>query len=96
MPFKLSSISFPIYTTDDEEIALIKTPIGSKFVMRWSDLICKLALDAVRLRYARVEKVPGVSKVSRVKSSAALCSTRIVIPPHHLSEPPGIQRAIVR
>lgn len=54
-------------------LALIKTSIGTKFVMRWSDLMCKLALQAVRTvaveegsaktvdikRYARVEKVPG-------------------------------------
>jgi T-complex protein 1 subunit gamma len=67
-------ISVPIDTTNDEEmLALIKTSIGTKFVMRWSDLMCKLALEAVRVvaqddggmktvdikRYARVEKVPG-------------------------------------
>ncbi|KAJ7695139.1 chaperonin Cpn60/TCP-1 family [Mycena rosella] len=67
-------ISVPIDTTNDTEmLALIKTSIGTKFVMRWSDLMCKLALEAVRTvaqddngmktvdikRYARVEKVPG-------------------------------------
>ncbi|KAJ7880270.1 chaperonin Cpn60/TCP-1 family [Mycena olivaceomarginata] len=67
-------ISIPIDTTNDKEmLALIKTSIGTKFVMRWSDLMCKLALEAVRTvaqdengmktvdikRYARVEKVPG-------------------------------------
>lgn len=54
-------------------LALIKTSIGTKFVVRWSELMCKLALQAVRTvaqrdagittvdikRYARVEKVPG-------------------------------------
>ncbi|OBZ65171.1 T-complex protein 1 subunit gamma [Grifola frondosa] len=54
-------------------LALIKTSIGTKFVMRWSDLMCHLALQAVRIvaqdegavktvdikRYARVEKIPG-------------------------------------
>lgn len=54
-------------------LSLIKTSIGTKFVTRWSDLMCRLALDAVRTvtkedagiktidikRYARVEKVPG-------------------------------------
>ena len=54
-------------------LALIKTSIGTKFVSRWSDLMCKLALRAIRIvsreengrkevdvkRYARVEKVPG-------------------------------------
>ncbi|KAF7315606.1 T-complex protein 1 subunit gamma [Mycena indigotica] len=70
----VKQISVPIDTTNDKEmLALIKTSIGTKFVMRWSDLMCKLALDAVRTvaqddnglktvdikRYARVEKVPG-------------------------------------
>ncbi|KAF8585785.1 T-complex protein 1 [Ramaria rubella] len=70
----LKTVSIPIDTSSDKEmLALIKTSIGTKFVMRWSDLMCKLALDAVRTvakddagiktvdikRYARVEKVPG-------------------------------------
>jgi T-complex protein 1 subunit gamma len=29
-------------------LALIKTSIGTKFVIRWADLMCSLALDAVR------------------------------------------------
>jgi len=67
-------ISIPIDTSSDEEmLALIKTSIGTKFVIRWSDLMCRLALQAIRTvtqddqgmttvdikRYARVEKVPG-------------------------------------
>ena len=70
----LKRISIPIDINNDEEmLALIKTSIGTKFVARWSDLMCKLALQAVRTvaqdqdgmktvdikRYARVEKVPG-------------------------------------
>ncbi|KAI1789312.1 T-complex protein 1 [Ganoderma leucocontextum] len=70
----IKRISIPIDVNDDEQmLALIKTSIGTKFVMRWSDLMCKLALQAVRTvaqdegalktvdikRYARVEKIPG-------------------------------------
>ena len=54
-------------------LGLIKTSIGTKFVQRWSDLMFRLALQAVRTvshddegfktidikRYARVEKIPG-------------------------------------
>ena len=55
-------------------VELISSSIGTKFVSRWSDLMCKLALQAVRTvtfevgsgrkeidikRYARVEKIPG-------------------------------------
>src|SRR5260221_8554223 len=67
-------ISIPIDVNDDDQmLSLIKTSIGTKFVVRWSDLMCKLALQAVRTvsqdisgiktvdikRYARVEKIPG-------------------------------------
>ncbi|KAF5352342.1 hypothetical protein D9756_006309 [Leucocoprinus leucothites] len=67
-------ISVPIDVNDDEQmLKLIKTSIGTKFVVRWSDLMCKLALQAVKTvsqeegsmktvdikRYARVEKIPG-------------------------------------
>lgn len=70
----IDQISVPVDVESDKEmLALIKTSIGTKFSSRWSDLMCKLALDAVRCvaqnddgvktvdikRYARVEKVPG-------------------------------------
>lgn len=70
----VNEISVPIDTSNDESmLSLIKTSLGTKFVVRWSDLMCKLALQAVRTvmkdddgiktvdikRYARVEKVPG-------------------------------------
>ena len=67
-------------------LALIKTSIGTKFAVRWSDLMCKLALQAVRTvahddgkitvdikRYVRVEKVPGGEiEDSRVLSGVML------------------------
>lgn len=34
--------------SDEEMLQLIKTSIGTKFVSRWSDLMCSLALKAVR------------------------------------------------
>ncbi|KAH8991669.1 T-complex protein 1 [Lactarius akahatsu] len=84
----VSRISVPIDTTDDTQmLALIKTSIGTKFVIRWSDLMCRLALEAVRIvsaedagvrtidikRYARVEKVPGGEiEDSRVLSGVML------------------------
>lgn len=42
-------ISAPIDTSSETEmLALIKTAIGTKFVARWSELMCSLALKAVR------------------------------------------------
>ncbi|KAH8833898.1 chaperonin Cpn60/TCP-1 family [Flagelloscypha sp. PMI_526] len=70
----VKKISVPIdVNNDDEMLSLIKTSIGTKFVVRWTNLMCQLALEAVRTvaheenglktvdikRYARVEKVPG-------------------------------------
>ncbi|KAI1328607.1 T-complex protein 1 [Xylariaceae sp. FL0255] len=71
----IDEISLPIDIADDKAmISLISSSIGTKFVSRWSDLMCGLALNAVRTvswevgngkqevdikRYARVEKVPG-------------------------------------
>ncbi|GAA6015877.1 hypothetical protein JCM11491_007223 [Sporobolomyces phaffii] len=70
----IERISVPVDPSNEKEmLALIKTSIGTKFVSRWSDMMCKLALQAIRTvakeengkstvdikRYAKVEKVPG-------------------------------------
>ncbi|GAA6008533.1 hypothetical protein JCM10207_007146 [Rhodosporidiobolus poonsookiae] len=70
----IDSISIPVDpSNEDEMLSLIKTSIGTKFVSRWSDMMCRLALKAIRIvskeengnktvdlkRYAKVEKVPG-------------------------------------
>ncbi|KAI2631970.1 T-complex protein 1 [Hypoxylon sp. NC1633] len=71
----IDDISLPIDINDDKSMfGLISSSIGTKFVSRWTDLMCSLALNAVRTvtwdagngkqevdikRYARVEKVPG-------------------------------------
>lgn len=71
----IEEVSLPIEVNDDKAMyGLISSAIGTKFVSRWSDLMCGLALKAVRTvsweagngktevdikRYARVEKVPG-------------------------------------
>lgn len=45
----IESVSVSVDPTSDEEmLRLIKTSIGTKFVSRWSDLMCNLALKAVR------------------------------------------------
>ncbi|KAK9710526.1 T-complex protein 1 subunit gamma [Basidiobolus ranarum] len=70
----IDEISHPVDINDSKEMLdLIKASIGTKFVSRWSDLMCKLALDSVKIvavdddgrrevdikRYARIEKIPG-------------------------------------
>lgn len=71
----IDEIAVDVDTNDDEAMyKLINASIGTKFVSRWSELMCSLALKAVRTvsldaggdrkevdikRYARVEKIPG-------------------------------------
>jgi len=71
----IEEISLPVDIDDDMAMTqLISSSIGTKFVSRWSDLMCGLALQAVRTvahdagggkrevdvkRYARIEKIPG-------------------------------------
>ncbi|KAF2202536.1 t-complex protein-like protein 1 gamma subunit [Delitschia confertaspora ATCC 74209] len=71
----IDEVSVPVDIDDDDAMyQLIKASIGTKFVSRWSKLMCNLALKAVRTvtldvgsgkkeidikRYARVEKIPG-------------------------------------
>lgn len=71
----IEEVSVPVDIDDDKAMYnLIQSSIGTKFTSRWSELMCGLALKAVRTvsldagggkkevdikRYARVEKVPG-------------------------------------
>jgi len=71
----VSCVSVPINTCNDVQmLALIKTSIGTKFVARWADPMCRRTLDAVHTVvaddasgartinikcYASVERVPG-------------------------------------
>eukprot|EP01112_Ceratiomyxa_fruticulosa_P008471 TRINITY_DN2195_c0_g2_i1.p1 TRINITY_DN2195_c0_g2~~TRINITY_DN2195_c0_g2_i1.p1 ORF type:complete len:554 (-),score=136.22 TRINITY_DN2195_c0_g2_i1:101-1762(-) len=70
----INKFAFSIDPNDTKEVSkIVKSCIGTKFTSRWSALMCKLAIDAVRTvsfeengrreidikRYARVEKIPG-------------------------------------
>ena len=71
----MEEVSIPVDVNDDSAMGtLIQSSIGTKFVARWSRLMCSLALKAVRTvsfdvgggkkevdikRYARIEKIPG-------------------------------------
>jgi T-complex protein 1 subunit gamma len=70
----VDEISIPVDLDDkDQMIKLIKSSLNTKFVSRWSDIMCNLALSAVETvvveedgrrevdikRYARIEKIPG-------------------------------------
>ncbi|KAI9024701.1 T-complex protein 1 subunit gamma [Hyaloraphidium curvatum] len=71
----IDEISLKVDTENRESmIQLIKSTIGTKFISQWGNLMCELALDAVRTvallqengrkevdvkRYVRIEKIPG-------------------------------------
>ncbi|CUA70588.1 T-complex protein 1 subunit gamma [Rhizoctonia solani] len=69
----VNRISIPINTdSDDDMLALIKTAIGTKFVARWSDLMCSLALKAVRTVTQGGEAVQGVGGVQTVNGMTTI------------------------
>jgi len=70
----INNLAVPIDTKNRQEmLKIISSCIGTKFVSKWSDQMCALALDAVTTvsieengrkeidikRYAKVEKIPG-------------------------------------
>ncbi|XP_052795971.1 T-complex protein 1 subunit gamma-like [Mya arenaria] len=69
-----ASIRTPVDVTNrDEMMKIIKSCVGTKFMSKWSDLACKIAIEATSCvaldeggrkeidikRYAKVEKIPG-------------------------------------
>ena len=69
-----SFFSVPVDINDRSQLlSIIKSCLGTKFINRWSDFACQIALDAVNTvvvdengrreidikRYAKVEKVTG-------------------------------------
>lgn len=56
----IQKISVPVdVSSESEMLSLIKTSIGTKFVSRWSDLMCRLALDAVKTVAVTAEQESG-------------------------------------
>ncbi|PPQ82047.1 hypothetical protein CVT25_014620 [Psilocybe cyanescens] len=100
----IQRISVPFDTAADAQVlSLIKTSTGTKFVARWSDMMCKFALQAVRSvaaghtggqtsidikRYVRVEKIPiGEIEASRVLSGVLLNKDITHPAMRHISNP---------
>jgi T-complex protein 1 subunit gamma len=69
----ISRVSVPVdISSESEMLALIKTSIGTKFSSRWSDLMCSLALQAVRTVAVTAEAENGLVGASNDKSAAQL------------------------
>lgn len=57
----IKRISVPVDVSSEKDmLAIIKTSIGTKFVSRWSDLMCHLALDAVKTVAVTAESENGL------------------------------------
>ncbi|KAK7459715.1 hypothetical protein BaRGS_00038951 [Batillaria attramentaria] len=69
-----TKISTPVDTSDRAQMLnIVKSCLGTKFISKWMDLACQIALDATKTvfidedgrkeidikRYAKVEKIPG-------------------------------------
>ncbi|XP_040571987.1 T-complex protein 1 subunit gamma [Lepeophtheirus salmonis] len=70
-----NKVATPVNVTDEKAmIEVIRSCIGTKFVSKWGDMACQIALRAVKLvsikeggdtkeidikRYAKIEKIPG-------------------------------------
>ncbi|WRT63629.1 T-complex protein 1 subunit gamma [Kwoniella shivajii] len=68
----ISSISIPVdISSESEMLALIKTSIGTKFSSRWSDLMCSLALQAVKTVAVTAEAENGLVGSSNATSTSA-------------------------
>merc|ERR1711893_394336 len=67
-------VSVPVDVTNREEmLKIVKSSLGTKFIKKWMDLACNIALEATATvaleengrkeidikRYAKVEKIPG-------------------------------------
>merc|ERR1712107_765246 len=71
-------VATPIYLNDKVAVRkVIESCVGTKFISKWSDLACDIAMEAVKTvtiesaggkreidikRYAKVEKIPGGAK----------------------------------
>jgi len=67
----VQGIGRPIDVEDDAAmLKLIRTSIGTKFVVRWADLMCGLALQAVRTVAQMQEGAPGTYAAVDIKRYA--------------------------
>lgn len=88
-------VSRPVDLSNDAAvIKLISASIGTKYVARWSELMCNLALKAVKTvlveegdhkeidikRYVRVEKIPG-GEIEDSEVLGGICLNKDVVHP---------------
>ncbi|KAJ3762586.1 chaperonin Cpn60/TCP-1 family [Lentinula raphanica] len=71
----IDRVAIPVNVNDEEQmLGIVKGALGTKFVSRWSGLMCQLALDAVRI----VAQNNQLSSPITQTSSAPLSATPII------------------
>lgn len=91
----IHEVSRPVDLTNDEAlISLISASIGTKYVSKWSDLMCNLSLKAIKTvliqngdykeidikRYVRIEKIPG-GEIEDSEVLDGICLNKDVVHP---------------
>ncbi|KAJ2081661.1 T-complex protein 1 subunit gamma [Coemansia sp. RSA 988] len=72
----LRSIAVPVDTNNREQmLGLIKSAIGTKFVSRWNDLMCGLALTAVQTVVRRSQDMDATSESVAATTPAAIATS---------------------
>ncbi|KAJ4495054.1 chaperonin Cpn60/TCP-1 family [Lentinula edodes] len=67
----IEKVAIPVNVEDDEQmLGIVKGALGTKFVSRWSELMCKLALDAVHIVAQNVQSDKSDSQYASTFSSA--------------------------
>ncbi|KAJ3815160.1 chaperonin Cpn60/TCP-1 family [Lentinula aff. lateritia] len=67
----IEKVAIPVDVEDDEQmLGIVKGALGTKFVSRWSELMCKLALDAVHIVAQNVQSDKSDSQYASTFSSA--------------------------
>ncbi|KAJ3856084.1 chaperonin Cpn60/TCP-1 family [Lentinula lateritia] len=66
----IEKVAIPVDVEDDEQmLGIVKGALGTKFVSRWSELMCKLALDAVHIVAQNVQSDKSDSQYASTFSS---------------------------
>ncbi|KAJ3859033.1 chaperonin Cpn60/TCP-1 family [Lentinula novae-zelandiae] len=67
----IEKVAIPVNVEDEEQmLGIVKGALGTKFVSRWSELMCKLALDAVHIVAQNVQSDKSDSQYASTFSSA--------------------------
>ncbi|ELT92431.1 hypothetical protein CAPTEDRAFT_208085, partial [Capitella teleta] len=95
IPLLKDKVSMSVDVNNRQEmLKIIKSSVGTKFIKKWSDMACQIALDATTTvsvesngrreidikRYAKVEKIPGGAVEDSVVLRGVMLNKDVVHP----------------